>query len=49
VAVAIPALVGGMAVAIIGAGLWWWIAKKRRREKMVSRAMIARRLGGNRC
>lgn len=35
VAVAIPALVGGMAVAIGGFLLWWWISKRRRREKRV--------------
>jgi hypothetical protein len=37
IAVAIPALVGGMALAVGGFLLYWWIAKRRRREKRVRR------------
>ncbi|KAK1923224.1 hypothetical protein DB88DRAFT_341058 [Papiliotrema laurentii] len=33
VAVAVPALIGGMAAAIAGFLLFWWISKRRRREK----------------
>lgn len=36
VAVAIPALVGGMAIAIIGALGWWWWSRKKSRERRVS-------------
>jgi hypothetical protein len=36
VAVAVPALIGGMAAAIAGFLLFWWISKRRRREKQVS-------------
>ena len=36
VAVAVPALIGGMAVAVAGFLLFWWISKRRRREKRVS-------------
>ena len=36
VTVAVPALVGGMALAIALFLLAWWIAKRRRREKRVS-------------
>ncbi|WVR08666.1 hypothetical protein IAU60_005724 [Kwoniella sp. DSM 27419] len=33
VAIAIPALVGGMALALAGFGLWWWWTRKQKREK----------------
>ncbi len=35
IAVAIPALVGGMALAVAGFGLYWWISRKKSREKRV--------------
>jgi len=35
IAVAVPALVGGMALAVGLFLLVWWIAKRRRREKRV--------------
>lgn len=36
VAVAIPALVGGMAAAIAAFGIWWWCHKRSKRERRVS-------------
>lgn len=36
VAIAIPALVGGMAVAIAVFGFWWWWSKRSKRVKRVS-------------
>lgn len=36
IAVAIPALVGGMAAAIAAFGLWWWCHKKSKKERRVS-------------
>ncbi|KAK8850583.1 hypothetical protein IAR55_004502 [Kwoniella newhampshirensis] len=33
VAIAIPALAGGMALAIAGFGLWWWLGKKKQKER----------------
>ena len=36
VAIAIPALVGGMVLALVIFGLYLWIAKKRRRVNQVS-------------
>nr|XP_031862585.1 uncharacterized protein CI109_002083 [Kwoniella shandongensis]KAA5529657.1 hypothetical protein CI109_002083 [Kwoniella shandongensis] len=33
VAIAIPALIGGMALAIAAFGLWWWLSKKKKRER----------------
>jgi len=38
-AVAIPALVGGMALAIAGFCLYWWIGRKQKREKRVGRSL----------
>ena len=35
VAVAIPALIGGMAIAILGALGWWWWSRKKSRERRV--------------
>jgi hypothetical protein len=35
IAVALPALLGGMALAIGGFGLWWWISNKRKKERKV--------------
>jgi hypothetical protein len=35
VAVAIPALIGGMAIAILGALGWWWYSRKKSRERRV--------------
>lgn len=35
VAVAIPALVGGMLIAFAGAGFWWYHVRKRERERKV--------------
>lgn len=35
VAVAIPALVGGMAAAFAAFGLWWWCNKRSKRERRV--------------
>lgn len=37
VAVAIPALVGGMLIAFAGAGIWWYHVRKRERERKVRR------------
>jgi len=36
VAVAIPALVGGMAAAFGAFGLWWWCTKRNKRQRRVS-------------
>lgn len=36
IAVAIPALVGGMAAAIAAFGIWWWCHKRSKRERRVS-------------
>ena len=36
-AVAIPALVGGMALAVGAFLLYWWIGRKKKREKRVNR------------
>lgn len=35
VAVAIPALVGGMAAAIGAFGLWWWCSRRSKKERRV--------------
>ena len=40
VTVAVPALIGGMALAVGLFFLFWWIAKRRRREKRVSSCAI---------
>ncbi|WRT70757.1 uncharacterized protein IL334_007756 [Kwoniella shivajii] len=31
--IAIPALIGGMALALIGFGIWWWWTRKIKRER----------------
>jgi len=36
VAVAIPALVGGMAAAFGAFGLWWWCSKRNKKQRRVS-------------
>ena len=36
VKIAIPALVGGMALAVALFGLWYWLNKRRKRERRVS-------------
>lgn len=36
VAVAVPALVGGMALAILGALGYWWYYRRKQRERKVS-------------
>lgn len=36
VAVAVPALVGGMAAACLAFGLWWWMSKRREKQRRVS-------------
>jgi hypothetical protein len=36
VAVAVPALIGGMALAILGAVGYWWYQRRRTRERKVS-------------
>lgn len=36
-AVAIPALVGGMAAAFGAFGLWWWCSKRNKKQRRVSR------------
>lgn len=36
VAVAIPALVGGMAAAFGAFGIWWWCSKRSKKERRVS-------------
>ncbi|WVW80777.1 hypothetical protein I302_102763 [Kwoniella bestiolae CBS 10118] len=33
VAIAIPALIGGMALALAGFGIWWWWTRKVKRER----------------
>lgn len=40
VAVAVPALVGGMALAVLGFLGYWWLQKRRRRENQVCQVHI---------
>ena len=35
-AVAIPALVGGMALAVLAFAIYWWLSRKQKEEKRVS-------------